>query len=342
MASNITPTMKAVVVHAPHRASVETVPYPVPGPGEVTIQVKACGICGTDYHIFEGEFLSPYPIIPGHEFSGVVHELGDGVSELAVGDRVTVDPTLYCGSCDRCLTNRFNQCRNWGALGNTTDGAMAEFVKVPVKNVVKIPDTMSYGEGAFIEPVACVVHGMNRLQVQVGDRILLFGAGAMGLQLVQALAHAGASELVVVDVDQKKLDLALSMGATRGVLASEAPAILTEAYPDGFDVVVDVTGIPQVIEQEFNYMGPTAKFLQFGVAPQTSAIQVNPFRVYNKDWTIIGSMAINNTFIPAFRWVKEGRIQVKPLITHTVALEEVPALLARPKDPNVLKAQIVL
>ncbi|UOF91091.1 zinc-dependent alcohol dehydrogenase family protein [Fodinisporobacter ferrooxydans] len=335
-------TMKAVVIHGPHQASVETVPYPAPGKDEVTIQVKNCGVCGTDYHIFEGVFLSPYPIIPGHEFSGVVVEIGEGVTDFQVGDRVTADPTLYCGKCEYCLTNRVNHCKNWAALGNTTAGSMAEYVKVPAKNVIQMPEKMTFAQGAFVEPVACVVHGMNRLQVQVGDRVVLFGAGAMGLQLVQAIAHAGASDLVVVDVSQQKLDMALNMGATRGVLAQDAPAVLKAEYPDGFDIVVDVTGIPKVIEQEFEYMGPTAKFLQFGVAPQVSSINLNPFKVYHKDWTIIGSMAINNTFIPAFRWVKEGRIDVDPIISHTVSLEEVPALLAKPKADDMLKVQIVI
>lgn len=335
-------TMKAVVIRAPHEASIETVPYPEPAANEVTVKVSNCGICGTDYHIFEGEFLSPYPIIPGHEFAGVIDKVGDNVKDFAVGDRVSVDPTLYCGECEYCLTKRVNQCKNWGALGNTTSGSMAEYVSVPARNVVKMPETMSFEEGAFIEPVACVVHGMNRLQVQVGDTVVLFGVGAMGLQLVQAIAHSGASELVAVDVDKEKLDLALKMGATKAVLSSEAADVLKRDHPDGFDIVVDATGIPKVIESEFSYMGPTAKFLQFGVAPQGQTITLSPFNIYNKDWTILGAMAINNTFIPALRWVKEGRIDVKPLITHRVKLEEVPELLAKPKPANMLKAQIVM
>ncbi|GGJ05464.1 alcohol dehydrogenase [Alicyclobacillus cellulosilyticus] len=335
-------TMRALVVRGPHQAAVESVPYPEPGPGEVTIRVARCGICGTDYHIFEGDFLSPYPIIPGHEFSGVIDAVGPGVTGFAPGDRVTADPTLYCGHCEYCLTHRVNHCKNWAALGNTTAGAMAEFVKVPVRNVVKIPDDMSFAAAAFVEPVACVVHGMNRLQVQAGDQALLFGTGAMGLQLVQAIAHAGASELVVVDVAPEKLDLALRMGATRGVLAQEAPEVLRRDYPDGFDIVVDVTGIPSVIEQALSYVGRAGKYLQFGVAPRTAEIRLNPFEVYNKDWAILGSMAVNNTFLPAFHWVRTGRIQVEPLVTHTVRLEEVPALLAQPKPADMLKAQVVL
>jgi 2-desacetyl-2-hydroxyethyl bacteriochlorophyllide A dehydrogenase len=329
--------MKALVIEKPHHAEVKEVPYPHPGPGEVTIKVMNVGICGTDFHIFEGEFLSPYPIIPGHEFSGVIDRVGEGVRAFAPGDRVTADPSIFCGECEYCLTHRGNHCLNWQALGNTMNGSMAEYVKVPAKNVVKIPDTMSFEEAAFIEPMACVVHGINRLDLKAGDRVILFGAGAMGQQLVQSIARTGASELVVVDVSQDKLDMALKFGATRGILSHQ---LRKEDYPRGFDAVIDVTGIPAVIEQEFDYLGPTGKYLQFGVTPQNAVIRINPFKLYHKDWTLLGSMAINHTFLPAFQWVKEGRIQLKPLISKTIRLEETADFLARPKDPDLFKVQI--
>ncbi|MFC4599783.1 zinc-dependent alcohol dehydrogenase family protein [Cohnella hongkongensis] len=332
-------TMKALVIEKPHHAAVKDVPYPAPGAGEVTIKVENVGICGTDFHIFEGEYISPYPIVPGHEFSGVVHEVGEGVKAFRPGDRVTADPSLFCGECEYCLTHRGNHCANWGALGNTVDGSMAEYVKVPAKNVVKIPDDMSFEEAAFVEPMACVVHGMNRLDLKAGNRVILFGAGAMGLQLVQSLARAGASELVVVDVSRDKLKLALELGATRGVLSAE---LKREDYPGGFDAVIDVTGIPAVIEKEFDYIGPAGKFLQFGVTPQNAEIRISPFKLYQKDWTLIGSMAINHTFLPALNWVKEGRIRLKPLISKTIRLEEAAEFLAKPKDPNLFKVQIKL
>src|SRR5690554_4303784 len=123
--------MKALVIEEPGKAVIKEVPYPKPGHGEVTVKVKQVGICGTDIHIYKGEFLSPYPIIPGHEFSGDIHELGEGVPNLQVGQRVAVDPSLFCGKCAYCKTNRGNHCENWGALGNTVDGSMAEYVKVP-------------------------------------------------------------------------------------------------------------------------------------------------------------------------------------------------------------------
>jgi 2-desacetyl-2-hydroxyethyl bacteriochlorophyllide A dehydrogenase len=335
--------MKALVIEKPFTAVIKEVPYPEPGADEVTIKVENVGICGTDVHIFKGEFLSPYPIIPGHEFSGTIHEVGANVTKFKEGDRVTADPSLFCGECEFCLTNRGNQCENWGALGNTVNGSMAEYVKIPAKNVIKIPDTMSFPEAAFIEPMACVVHGMNRLQLQVGDRVLLFGAGAMGQQLIQSVKMAGASEIVVVDVSQGKLNMALEWGATKGVLSQNVETELSKGtYPHGFDIVIDATGIPAVIEQAFDYLGPAAKYLQFGVTPEDAKVTVNPFKLYNKDWTLIGSMAINHTFIPAYQWVKEGRVKLNHLISRELSLEEAIDFLKGPRNPDLLKVQIKL
>lgn len=330
--------MKALVIDKPHHASVQEVPYPSPGRNEVVIRVERVGICGTDFHIFEGEFLSPYPIIPGHEFSGTIHECGEGVEGFRIGERVTADPSLFCGRCVYCLTNRGNQCENWGALGNTVNGSMAEFVSVPARNVIRIPDSMSFETAAFIEPIACVVHAMNRLRLKAGDSVLLLGAGAMGQQLVQTLSRSGASRLTVVDVSETKLELARSLGATETVNVRDKSRISGEK----FDVVVDATGIPAVIEDAFSYLGKTATYLQFGVTPKDAQIRINPFDLYHKDWTILGSMAINYTFLPAFEWVKEGRIVLEPLVTKVISLEETAGFLAKPKDPELLKVQIKL
>ncbi|MBB6672429.1 zinc-dependent alcohol dehydrogenase family protein [Cohnella nanjingensis] len=328
--------MRALVIESPHRAVVKEVPYPSPRPGEVVIAVERVGICGTDFHIFEGEFLSAYPLIPGHEFSGTIHEIGAGVKGLRVGDRVTADPSLFCGRCRYCLSHRGNQCEHWGALGNTVNGSMAEYVAVPAGNVVVLPDGMSLATGAFIEPMACVVHAMNRLRLRAGQSVLLFGAGAMGLQLVQALSRSGAAGLTVVDVSDRKLQMACSLGATEAVNVRGKDAIAGRKY----DVVIDATGIPAVIEEALAYLGPTGTYLQFGVTPSGARIPLDPFALYRQDWTILGSMAINHTFLTAFDWVKEGRIALEPLVSKVISLEETPAFLAAPKDPELWKVQI--
>ncbi|ADG05109.1 zinc-dependent alcohol dehydrogenase family protein [Kyrpidia tusciae] len=332
--------MKAMVIPEPGRAVIREVPEPEPGPGEVVVSVKAAGICGTDFHIFEGDSLGSYPIIPGHEFAGVVAKVGPAVTSLAVGDRVAVDPSLFCGRCRYCLTNRGNHCENWGGIGTTVPGGFAEQVAVPESSAFRLPDALSFQEGAFVEPVACVVHGINRLNLRPGERVLLFGAGAMGQQLVQALVHAGAAELTAVDVDPGKLALARRFGATRTVLAAALEKELGGEL-ESFDAVVDATGAPAVIETALRFLGPAGKFLQFGVAPKRAKISLSPFDLYRRDWTLIGSMAINHTFLPALEWVAAGRIQVKPLLSKTIPLEELPEFLGRPKAPELLKVQVV-
>jgi len=333
--------MKALVIEGPYQAVVKEVPYPKPAAGELTIKVERAGICGTDVHIFKGEFMSSFPIIPGHEFSGVVHEIGENVEGWQVGDRVAVEPTQTCGKCRYCKTQRANQCTNWRAIGVNRNGAMAEFVSVPAQLALKMPDSMDFETGAFVEPMACVVHALNRLQAKAGDRILLFGAGAMGQQLIQSLVKVGASELVVVDISQEKLDMALKYGATKAIESKHLmEEIGPEVRPEGFDIVIDATGILSIIEQAFTFMGPTAKYLQFGVTAQNESIRLDPFELYNKDWTVMGSMAINYSFIPAFEWLKENRVNVKPLLSKVINLDEAVDFFTQPRDAALMKVQI--
>ncbi len=333
--------MRALVMEAAKNSVVRDVEIPVPNVGEVLVEVRRCGICGTDLHIFEGDFLSGYPLIPGHEFAGVVAAVGAGVERVHVGDRVAVDPSLFCGRCDYCLSDRGNHCERWGAIGDTQNGAMAEFVIAPEANVFPLPDAMTFQQGAFIEPVACVVHGMNQLQLRTGQSVLLFGAGSMGQLLIQALAHSGAGELTVVDVSRNKLDLALENGATTVHYAKEAHDLLANRKRHrGYDVVVDVTGIPGVIQTEFQYLAPRGTHLQFGVAPVHSAVTINPFEIYHNDWRLIGSMAINHTFLTALEWMRAGRVRIDPLVSGVIGLDEVPRFFAAGKDAEIMKMQI--
>jgi 2-desacetyl-2-hydroxyethyl bacteriochlorophyllide A dehydrogenase len=333
--------MKAVVVEAPKQVVVREVPYPEPDAGEVTIQVKRVGICGTDLHIYQGDFLSSYPLTPGHEFSGVVDKVGAGVSRFRVGDRVAVDPSLFCGKCEFCLSHRGNHCENWGAIGDTTTGAMAEYVKVPEEIVFHLPDHMSFAQGAFIEPVACVVHAMNQLELKVGQHVLLFGAGSMGQLLIQALSHAGAAELAVVDVDETKLEMASKNGATHTYLSKDiGEALKHRTKHRGFDVVIDVTGIPSVIQSQFQYLGPKGTHLQFGVAPIDAEVSIRPFDIYHMDWRLIGSMAVNRTYRAALDWMEAGRFNVEPLVSKVIRIDDVPEFFSAGKAADVMKVQI--
>lgn len=314
--------MQALVVESPGNAVVRQVPVPQAKKGEIVVQVKSAGICGTDLHIFKGEYLAQYPIIPGHEFAGVVTEVGEGVEGFRVGDRVCADPNLSCGKCRFCMSGRYNHCDNYVTIGVTIAGAMAEYVAVPAELALLLPEKLTFAEGAFVEPVACVVHAMNRLRPSVADKALLFGAGAMGQQWVQALARSGVSELTVVDLAEEKLALALEWGATRVVRAEDAETALRDfTGKNGYDIVVDTTGVPAVIENLFQYLAPRGRYVQFGVTNNQATVKLPTFDLYHYEWELIGSMALNHTMAPALAWLEADRLKIGHLVSRELTLE---------------------
>jgi len=334
--------MKAVVFPGPEQISVERVPDPAPAPDEVVIRVAQAGICGTDVHIYRDEYMSDFPLIPGHEFGGTVVAAGRDVGpELAVGDRVTADPNLYCTHCDFCRNEQANHCRNWQGVGITRDGAFAEYVAVPARACYRLPETIGDTEAACIEPLACVVHALKRLPVSPADRILVIGAGPMGLLLVQALRHGGASTITVLEKQPARLQLAGELGADSLVAAGEDQTeALRARAPYGYDVVIDATGVPAVIEGAFAYLKPRGRFLQFGVTPRNARIQISPYDLFHNDWTIIGSFALCYTFLPAIDWLASGVIRVAPLVSDIAPLEDFADIFHRFAAGRTLKAHI--
>jgi 2-desacetyl-2-hydroxyethyl bacteriochlorophyllide A dehydrogenase len=313
--------MRAVVFTAPEKMEIRQVADPRCGPGDVIVKVGAAGICGTDLHIFRNEYYSDFPIIAGHEFCGVVTEAGKDARGVTVGQRVAVDPNLYCGECDFCRVQQNNQCSNLEAVGVTRNGAFAEYVAVPARACYRLPDTLSDSQGAFVEPLSCVIHALGRLRVWPGDAVVIFGAGPMGLLLTQALRHSGASQVVVVEKQAERLRLSRQLGATTAVAAgADAGETLRRLAPHGFGIVVDATGVPQVIENAFGYLRPRGQFLQFGVAPNGATISLSPYDIFKNDWTIIGSFALCYTFDQAIAWLSNGVVDVRPLISHTLPL----------------------
>jgi 2-desacetyl-2-hydroxyethyl bacteriochlorophyllide A dehydrogenase len=315
--------MKAVVFSQAESLSVESVPDPTCAPHEIVVKVANSGICGTDIHIFHNEYMSDFPLIPGHEFSGMVAEVGREVEQFRVGDRVVVDPNLYCGYCDACRNEQANHCQNWQGIGITRSGGFAEYVNVPARAAYALSDALTETQAAFVEPLACVVWAFKRLRVHPADRVLLLGSGPMGLLLLQAVRHNNASQITVVDRQPARLRLAQQMGASETLIASaDQSAQLKEIAPGGYDIVVDATGVPAVIEAAFQHLRPRGQFLQFGVTPMDSQIQISPYQLFRNDWTIIGSFALCYTFLPAIAWLEQGVIDVSPLVSHTLPLAE--------------------
>ncbi|WP_399089162.1 zinc-dependent alcohol dehydrogenase family protein [Streptomyces sp. BBFR2] len=310
--------MRAVVVEKPGTHTLTTVADPTPGPGEVVVAPAAVGICGTDVHIVEGEFApTPYPIIPGHEFTGEVVALGEGVAGLPTGTQVAVDPSLFCGACHFCAIGRGNLCERWGAIGDTVDGAMAEYVTVPAANCHRLPENVDTVQGTLIEPLSCAVRGFDVLPRRLGDHYLIYGAGTMGLLMLQLARAAGAASLSVVDVNEDRLAVAARLGADATATGADALE-----RPGGWETVIDCTGAVPAIEDGLTRVRRGGTFQQFGVAPSAAKASFSPFQVYNDEITIVGSMAVLHSFGRAVDLMAKGVIDADMMLTHRFALTD--------------------
>lgn len=332
--------MKAAFYEAPHEVAVRDTPRPEPGPDEVVVRVAACGLCGTDQHILQGDFFPTYPLIGGHEMAGEVAAIGDGVDNVTVGERVAVDPGIFCGHCFFCQRAQGNHCLNWNAIGVTRHGGFAEYVLAPKANIYPI-GAMPYEQAAFIEPLSCVVYGLRRLRVPVGANALIYGAGAIGLLMLQLVKHGGAGQVVSVDTKTEKLELARRLGASAVVPAGEqADGTLREISGLGYDVVIDCTGVPGVVEHMFTQVRDEGTLLFFGVNPTQATIKVSPYDVYKKDLTILGSFALRYTFHQAIALLEGGSVDIRPLLAERLPLDRFPEALKLSGSGDVLKVQI--
>ncbi|HQK83112.1 MAG TPA: zinc-dependent alcohol dehydrogenase family protein [Atribacter sp.] len=335
--------MKACLFEAKEKYVICDIEKPVPQKDEVLIRVKAVGICGTDIHILKGEYFSDFPLIAGHEFSGEVVEVGEEVTQFQPGDRVTADPNIFCDKCYFCKINKNNHCLDSHVVGVTQNGAFAEYVAVSEKGIFSIPDHLSYSEAALAEPLACVVYGIRRSGIKPGEKVLIFGAGAIGLLLMSLLKMNGASQVVMVDISQKKLDFAKKMGASEVILNNEdGEKKLKAIAPFGFELVADATGSPRVMERELQFVEPDGTFLVFGVAPIGAMMKVEPYDIFRRDIRIIGSYAVKKTMQYSINLLASGKIQVKNLISSTHPLEDFEkGILDFYHDPDHMKIQII-
>jgi 2-desacetyl-2-hydroxyethyl bacteriochlorophyllide A dehydrogenase len=311
--------VKAVVIEKPNSMSVSKIEDPTPAQGEAVIKVEACGICGTDIHVLRGEFApTRYPIIPGHEFCGEVVAVAKEVKNVKVGDFVAVDPSLFCGHCRQCRSGRFNLCENWNATGvGSANGASAEFVAVPASNAFQLPSEMPRHWGALVEPLSCAVHGLDQVDLKVADNYLIYGAGTMGLLLAQLAKDSGASQLDMVERNPKRHDLAKRLAADR--IATTADEL---DRPQGWDVVIDATGVVPAIEDGLKRVARGGTFLMFGVANADATATFNPFKIYNDEIKIIGSMAVLHSFERALTLLAKGVIDSEAMITNRFPLDE--------------------
>ncbi|MFB7052151.1 zinc-dependent alcohol dehydrogenase family protein [Streptomyces vinaceus] len=316
--------MKAAVISAPGVVTIETVDDPKPGPGEVVVQVAACGLCGTDLHILQGEFAPSLPIVPGHEFAGTVVAYGPGVSALAIGDRVAVDPSLYCNACHYCRIGRNNLCERYAAIGVTAPGAAAEFAVAPAANCVRLPDHVRVEDAALIEPLSCAVRGYDVLRAQLASSVLIYGSGTMGLMMMELAKRTGAVAVDMVDINPARLTTARTLGCTHAV---GSPDEIDR--PRGWDLVIDATGSERAIQDAIGRVGRGGTYLQFGVADYAARATIEPYRIYHQEITITGSMAVLHSYERAAELFAAGTLDPDVFISDRLPLTDYAAAMDR-------------
>jgi D-arabinitol dehydrogenase (NADP+) len=307
--------MKAAVINQPGQMKIIEIDRPVLAPDEVLVRVMASGICGTDVHIFRGEYLGDYPVIPGHEFSGVVEATGSQVTRFKPGDRVAIEPNIACDNCEACLNNRQNFCRNWTAVGVTRPGGMAQYTTAPEKVTFSIGD-LSFEQAAFMEPLSCVLHGLERLGAELAVHVAILGAGPIGILLLQGIRAQGASHVSVVEKNAARGKFAGEIGAD--VVMTD----LNELKTDHYDVVIDATGSLPVMQRTVDFVRPGGKVLLFGVPPSGKEMSLEAFKIFRKGLTVLSSFTSVRNSYQALDLLRSGRIQVDRLVSHRLSLEE--------------------
>jgi len=311
------------------------VPEPVPAPGEVLIRVEAGGICGTDRHLFKGEFPCTPPVTLCHEFSGIVEDSNG--SGIAKGTRVTVDPNIACGHCDFCRQGRPNLCRNNIAIGLGRDGGFAPFAAVPAHRAIPLPADLDPLHGALAEPLACTLHGIDIGAPRPGERAIVIGGGVIGLMALQLCVLAGAETLLLTRNPAKRA-LAESLGARA---TAPTPDAALAHWPEGADVVVECAGVPDTVAMSPRLTRTGGRIVLLGVLPKGLAVPLEPFDLLFREISLLPAFINPFTQTRAAALIASGAVKIAPLITRVIALDEVPALVARDSDPADVKVVAV-
>lgn len=315
--------MKAAVAYAPRDIRLADVPRPEPGPGEVRLDVRAVGICGSDIHLFRGDHpYRVFPLIYGHEFTAVVGDVGPGVSGLEAGAPVVVEPLLNCGTCYPCRVGRYNCCTSLRVIGVHTNGGLAESVVVPAERVFRVPPDMPAEVAALCEPFSIGMQAITRGQISSEDRIAILGAGPIGLTVL-AIAKSRGAQVAIIDLLDSRLEFAHELGAdllVNGATSNANEAILNWTDNEGASAVVEATGNARAVESTVDLVASAGRIVLLGVTPKPVTFPGLDFT--RKEMTILGSRNSANVFGEAVRFVVEQQDVVSAMITHRFAFDD--------------------
>ena len=325
--------MKAVVLSAVNKLAIAEVEKPKPGVKECLVKVLACGICGTDRHIYHGEYPSAKPVILGHEFGGVIEEVGPS-SKFKVGQVVSVDPNIVCGTCPDCVAERTAFCPDLTALGVNINGGLAEYVLTPDSQIYPVKADLNPLHLAFIEPLACSIRGLDLANLKGGEKVAVLGGGVIGLLVVQLAKLAGASEIVLITRQKFRRDVALKIGATR-VIDPNSEDVNTAVT--NMDVVFECAGAVETFKQAQNISRRGGSVIVLGLTASDVTLEVNPFNIVVNELRIQGSFLNPLTQGRAAELVESGKLNLDILISKVVDLAGVQAILDAPPAEGDIK-----
>jgi len=330
--------VKAARLHRPGTMTVEDVNRPVSGPHDLVVRVEATGICGSDRHMFRGEFPTALPVTLGHEFCGIVEEVGRDVRRVRVGDKITVDPNIACGHCEACRAGRVNLCHALQAIGVTRDGGFAQYALVPEAQALVLPAGLDPVLGAFSEPLACCLHGLDVARIKPGDSVAVLGGGVIGLIMVQLARLAGAGRVVLVTRQAARRELALKLGATHTVdpARGDPIAAVAEVGGGGVDVALECAGVPETFAQSLRMVKRGGASVLFGVMAKGTEVPVEPFDLLFREVRLEGAYLNPHTHARAVAMIATEQLQLLPLVSRSIGLDELPAeLSAEPRAGEV-------
>lgn len=328
--------MKSAVFYGKHDMRVEESPMPQVGAEDVLIQVKACGICGTDVHIYEGDKgaaeVTP-PTILGHEFSGVVTEVGAAVTNVKVGDRVCIDPNCYCGKCDFCRNGIAHYCTDMIGYGTTVNGGFAEYCSVNQRQVYKLGDHTTFEQGAMTEPVACCLHGMDMCNIHPGSSVVVIGGGMIGLLMLQLARLAGAARTALLEPVTAKREVAKKLGADICIdpIHDDVKAALAAVGMTWINTVIECVGRTSTIEQAIDIVGNKGTVMMFGLTKPDDTISLKPFEVFKKEIELKASYINPYTQKRALELIDSGRLDVSSMVYAVESLDNLADILAKPE-----------
>ena len=334
--------MKAVVVAAPNEVSYREVEAPAVGAGDVLVASRQAGLCRTDIEMMTGVFTDPrwvrFPVIPGHEWAGIVVEVGANVASVRVGDRVVCEGFILCHRCRRCRSGETQWCENIEALGFTRPGGYAELVSVPEEVVHRLPDHVSFDAGVLVEPASVVLHGLEKARPEPGEAVGVIGVGTLGAIAIALLRLQSPSRIVAYGVREEELELARRLGATEVVLAADGTPAEAE-----LDLVVETAGVPVAVTLATQLCRPAGRAVLLGIAGEGRTLTLPSDLLVSKDMTLIGSIAY-----PASTWsrivslVADGVLDLDPIVTHRFPASDFQEAVALMDDRRGIVAKIVL